>query len=147
MYYQSPSFAAKKSFFRVKNRKIRNLSLICRLPQLSFISYPNHYLKGGFGGWSSSQPTTTTTRKTTKPPSTKPRKLLTFIFCPSIHHYDDFSGPPEYTPWEKWSSCSKTCGDGDRARVRSCIAYCDNVKSSDLLSNETCNASDCKLTI
>ena len=53
------------------------------------------------------------------------------------------SGPPEYSSWSKWSSCSKTCGDGDRTRTRSCIAYCNDVESSHLSRTETCNVGDC----
>ena len=68
-----------------------------------------------------------------------------FFKSRQINRKTVFSGPPEYTSWGQWSSCSKTCSVGDRTRVRSCSAYCDNVKSSALLSSGTCNAGDCKL--
>ena len=55
-----------------------------------------------------------------------------------------FSGLSKYASWNEWSSCSKTCGDGDRTRVRSCISYCDNIKSSDLSSTRPCNVVNCK---
>ena len=53
------------------------------------------------------------------------------------------SGSPEFTSWGQWSSCSKTCDNGDRTRVRSCISYCNDVESSDLSSTEICQDGDC----
>ena len=56
-----------------------------------------------------------------------------------------FIGLPEFSSWDEWSSCSRTCGNGDRTRNRKCDNNCEAVTSEDKLVTETCNESDCKL--
>ena len=52
-----------------------------------------------------------------------------------------YSGPPEFTTWISWSTCSKNCGDGIKTRTRSCSAFCDNINPNDLSDTETCTGS------
>ena len=54
------------------------------------------------------------------------------------------SGPPEFSAWGTWSTCSMTCGDGTKTRTRSCNAHCDYVTSEDKVETGTCNEGVCK---
>ena len=49
--------------------------------------------------------------------------------------------------WSEWSSCSKTCGDGEKTRKRSCDNFCVQPHLNPFESSETksCNELDCKL--
>ncbi len=54
---------------------------------------------------------------------------------------------PFWTPWSEWSECSKSCGGGDRSKVRQCIVS-DPLRSETLCqgsanASETCNTNPC----
>ena len=51
-----------------------------------------------------------------------------------------------YSTWGLYSECSKTCGDGEKTRSRTCISgICSLATSSDLIQTDICNKGDCKL--
>ena len=56
-------------------------------------------------------------------------------------------GPPEFSLWGAWSSCSKTCGDGEKNRNRNCNNHCEGVSPEDKSETGTCNDGNCKLFI
>ena len=45
--------------------------------------------------------------------------------------------------WSEWSSCSKTCGDGEKTRQRGCTKFCPD--PFELSETKSCNKGDCKL--
>ena len=47
--------------------------------------------------------------------------------------------------WVEWTSCSVTCGPGERTRSRTCDQGCTDVPSDDLQQTESCNEVDCPL--
>ena len=50
-----------------------------------------------------------------------------------------------YSTWDSYSECSKTCGDGEKTKTRTCIGgICSLASSNDLIQTETCNERDCK---
>ena len=50
-----------------------------------------------------------------------------------------------YSTWESYSQCSKTCGDGEKTRTRTCIGgICSLASSNDMIQTEICNERDCK---
>ena len=59
--------------------------------------------------------------------------------------FNSIIGDPEFSSWNIWSSCSRSCGEGERTRVRTCTAYCENVSSSDKLQTEICKDANCEL--
>ena len=45
-----------------------------------------------------------------------------------------------YSTWESYSECSKTCGDGEKTKIRTCIGgICSLASSNDLIQTEICN--------
>ena len=64
-----------------------------------------------------------------------------------IHILKTILGPPEFSAWSGWSSCSTACGIGSRSRTRSCTSYCSNVSSSDTTETESCKAGYCKFLL
>ena len=49
-----------------------------------------------------------------------------------------------YSSWDVYSQCSKTCGDGQRTRERTCIGgICSRATSQDLIETEVCNQGPC----
>ena len=49
-----------------------------------------------------------------------------------------------YSSWDVYSQCSKTCGDGQRTRERTCIGgICSRATSQDLIETEVCNEGAC----
>ena len=71
------------------------------------------------------------------------------VSCSCERHFDltfmSFLGDPEFSAWSLWSPCSQTCGDGEKTRVRSCIAYCHSLNQNELSNTNSCNEQDCKL--
>ena len=53
-----------------------------------------------------------------------------------------FLGPPEYSTWIEWSTCSKTCGDGNQTRLRTCSLYCYGVEDPEF-ETRICNKGNC----
>ena len=50
-----------------------------------------------------------------------------------------------YSTWESYSECSKTCGDGEKTKTRTCIGgICSLASSNDLIQTEICNERDCQ---
>ena len=54
-----------------------------------------------------------------------------------------YLGPPEFTTWVSWSTCSQTCGDGMKTRTRSCNVHCYDVKPEDKVETGSCNEGAC----
>ena len=48
---------------------------------------------------------------------------------------------PGWTPWSAWSSCTKSCGEGDRERQRFCTP--EGCQLTPETEREICNAHDC----
>ena len=78
-------------------------------------------------------------------------KTSNVILQPVRYNFYNFSffliwcqGPPEFSAWGTWSTCTMTCGDGTRKRTRTCDAYCTGSSASDLEISESCNQGDCK---
>ena len=50
-----------------------------------------------------------------------------------------------FGPYNDWSTCSKTCGDGRKHRTRACISgVCSNVSPDDLIEYAVCNEGPCE---
>ena len=56
---------------------------------------------------------------------------------------------PLFGVWSDWSSCSVTCGGGERSRTRPCSSGCsiidDDDDDDDRTETEVCNQSECNL--
>ena len=50
-----------------------------------------------------------------------------------------------FSAWGQYSSCSKTCGNGNKVRSRECIGgICSLASKTELTETEACYESDCK---
>ena len=49
----------------------------------------------------------------------------------------------EFALWSKWSSCSLTCGSGEKTRTRTCEENCDDVSSDQFTESKNCNVVNC----
>ena len=52
---------------------------------------------------------------------------------------------PLFGEWSTWSSCTVTCGDGERSRTRSCLSGCSIIDDDDRTETEDCKQSECNL--
>ena len=62
-------------------------------------------------------------------------------------HVGGPSAPPDkFSPWGKWTECSRTCGPGKKARTRTCKVAPDGTYvecTGPLLQIEDCNLREC----
>ena len=52
---------------------------------------------------------------------------------------------PLFGVWSDWSSCSVTCGGGERSRTRQCSSGCSIIDDDEWTETEVCNQSECNL--
>ena len=48
-----------------------------------------------------------------------------------------------FSTWSEWSTCSVTCGAGEKTRTRTCDQNCAGIPNDDLLQTQTCNDTEC----
>ena len=48
-----------------------------------------------------------------------------------------------FSTWTEWSTCSVTCGAGEKTRTRTCDQNCSGIPNDDLLQTQTCNDTEC----
>ena len=59
------------------------------------------------------------------------------------------SGPPKFSSWGSWSSCTTACGHGTRTGTRTCTSYCDTLNPSKTTETitEDCYQRSCEFKI
>ena len=49
-----------------------------------------------------------------------------------------------YSKWSEYSSCSKTCGQGEHSRTRDCVGgICSKATSNDMIETKSCMDKEC----
>ena len=67
------------------------------------------------------------------------------MFIYYSHNKNLFIAPPEWSPWDSWEICSRSCGGGIRERSRRCMRGTDCPGNNDK-ELQTCNNQLCPST-
>lgn len=62
--------------------------------------------------------------------------------------FDSFNISSVYSSWGSYSQCSKTCGDGEKTRARTCIGgICSRATTQDLIQTDVCKERNCEFIL